>query len=117
MSIQKKKLRELVARYPHVIEWSEEDDAFVGSAPPLIGHACHGKTASDVARQLEVIVADLCQDVLDGKIAEPEGLAGKAFSGNFQLRISPELHKKLALKSAARKESLNQFIEAALEKV
>ena len=116
MSSRQSKLRELIAQYPHVIEWSKEDDAFVGSAPPLIGQACHGDTAVEVAKQLEAIVADLCEDILDGKIHEPKALAGKTFSGTFQLRIAPELHRKLALKSAARKESLNQFIEAVLEK-
>jgi predicted HicB family RNase H-like nuclease len=116
MSTRQQKLRDLIARYPHVIEWSKEDDAFVGSAPPLIGHACHGDSAAGVAGQLEAIVADLCEDIIEGKICEPQSLVGKTFSGTFQVRIAPELHRKLAYKSAARKESLNQFIEAALEK-
>ena len=28
--------------YLKVIEWSEEDGCYIGSAPPLIGRCCHG---------------------------------------------------------------------------
>jgi hypothetical protein len=32
------------ARYPRVIEWSEDDHCWLGSAPPLVGQCCHGAT-------------------------------------------------------------------------
>jgi len=73
MSIKTKRNRpcELSARYPRVIEWSPEDGVFVGSAPPLVGQCCHGLTEEAVARQLAVIVEDLAEDVLDGKMPAP----------------------------------------------
>jgi hypothetical protein len=29
--------------YTKLVEWSDEDACFVGSAPPLIGPCCHGQ--------------------------------------------------------------------------
>jgi predicted HicB family RNase H-like nuclease len=110
----KEEIRRLSARYPRVIEWSEEDHCYVGSAPPLAGQCCHGATEAKVAAQLAVIVADLVQDVIDGKIPEPESQAGKSYSGKFVIRIPSAVHKKLALKAMARGESLNQFVAEAL---
>ena len=111
---RKEEVRRLSARCPRVIEWSEDDHCYVGSAPPLVGQCCHGASEAKVATQLAVIVADLVQDVIDGKMPEPENQAGKSYSGKFLIRITPAVHKKLALKAMARGESLNQFVSEAL---
>ena len=107
-------IRAFAARYPRVIEWSEEDAAFVGSAPPLVGQCCHGNTEAEVAMQLAAIVEDLATDVLDGKMPPPAPPVGKTYSGKFLVRISPELHRRVALQAMARGESLNQFVADAL---
>jgi predicted RNase H-like HicB family nuclease len=74
---RKDQIRGLSAWFPRLIEWSEEDGCFVGSAPPLVGQCCHGKTEADVATQLSTIVGDLMQDVLDGKMLAPKVESGK----------------------------------------
>ena len=43
-------------RYPKVVEWSDEDGVYVGSAPPIIGRCCHGATEAEVLAELAVIV-------------------------------------------------------------
>lgn len=108
------RIRTLAARYPRLIEWSEEDNAFVGSAPPLVGQCCHGKTEAEVAAQLAVIVEDLAADMLDGKMSVPTLPPGKKFSGKFVVRVSPAVHKRAALQAMARGESLNQYVAEVL---
>ena len=46
----------MVSRYPFHIEWSDEDQCFIGSALPLIGQCCHRNDEIEVYRQLCVIV-------------------------------------------------------------
>ena len=111
---RQEEIRRLSARYPRLIEWNDEDGSFVGSAPPLVGQCCHGKTEADVATQLAIIVDDLVQDVLDGKMPAPKVEPGKVYSGKFVLRISTALHQKIALKAQARGESLNQYVADVL---
>ena len=38
------------ARYPKIVEWSDEDQCFVGSCPGLFNGGCHG---SDEKRVFE----------------------------------------------------------------
>jgi predicted HicB family RNase H-like nuclease len=43
---------------------------------------------------------------------EPE----KPFSGKITVRVSPLLHSRIAVKAAARKESMNRYLEELLER-
>jgi hypothetical protein len=46
------------SRYVKVVEWSEEDGAFVGQCPGIIGPCCHGSDGVEVYRQLCEIVEE-----------------------------------------------------------
>jgi predicted RNase H-like HicB family nuclease len=55
-------------RYLKIIEWDDDDQCYVGSAPPLIGQSCHGKSASEVIKQLQTIVEEWVElRLVDGK--------------------------------------------------
>jgi predicted HicB family RNase H-like nuclease len=109
-------IKEAAKRYLKIVEWSEKDRCYVGSAPPLIGQACHGKTESDVIAQLQVIVEEWVEILLSDAKPLPESTANKSYSGKFVVRVPPDLHRKAALKAMARGDSLNQFVAEAIEK-
>jgi predicted RNase H-like HicB family nuclease len=44
------------ARYIKIVEWSEEDNAFVGQCPGIVGPCCHGHDEAEVYRELCQIV-------------------------------------------------------------
>jgi predicted RNase H-like HicB family nuclease len=44
------------SRYVKIVEWSEEDQAFVGQCPGIIGPCCHGTDESEVYRELCQVV-------------------------------------------------------------
>ena len=46
----------LSARYAKIVEWSDEDQCFVGSAPGLIYGGCHGQDERQVFDELCQIV-------------------------------------------------------------
>ena len=101
--------------YLKVVEWSDEDGCYVGTAPGLMIGGVHGKSQ-------EKVFQDLCKAVEDailtmqqtGKPLPPE-TANRNFSGKIALRIPPELHKKLAIKAGQNGESINKFIQEQLE--
>jgi predicted RNase H-like HicB family nuclease len=43
-------------RYLKVVEWSEADNCYLGSAPGLIEHCCHGVDEKKVFDELCIIV-------------------------------------------------------------
>lgn len=46
------------AKYVKIVEWSEEDQCYVGSAPGLIYGGCHGDNEKEVFEQLCQIVEE-----------------------------------------------------------
>ncbi len=46
------------ARYAKIIEWSEDDQCYVGSAPGLIYGGCHGADEGQVFEELCRIVEE-----------------------------------------------------------
>jgi len=103
---------------PHVkiVEWSQEDGCFVGSAPPLIGRCCHGDSEEDVFLQLSQIVSEWLSIHAADSGRLPANLATKRFSGKFQLRIGADLHRLLALRAASSRKSINDFAVEAIER-
>jgi len=114
--VKKSEIAKHASRYLRVVEWSDEDRCFIGSAPPLLGQCCHGDSEEEVVKQLRVIIDDIVAMMLKHGDPFPPATAGKKFSGKFLVRLPPELHEKAALKAFARGESLNEFVADALAK-
>lgn len=57
--------RDIARRYPHVVQWSEEDGAYVGSCPPLLYGGCHGDDPAAVLAELREIIGEVVQLYLD----------------------------------------------------
>ena len=95
--------------YLKVIEWSHEDKCFIGSAPPLIGPCCHGKTEAEVLKYLGVIVQEWINiHNQEGRDLPSPGTS--EYSGKFLLRPGKELHRFLAIRAMQSGDSLNNFI-------
>ena len=98
--------------YVGSVEFSEEDGIFFGKVMGLRALLSYeGSTASE-------LVAD-CRGAVDDYLAlcaaegtEPE----KAYKGSFNIRITPELHRKAVIAAAARQMSLNSFVESSIER-
>lgn len=62
----------IVRSYPISVRWSDEDQAFVGSIPGLVGECCHGDTPEEVIPQLKNIAEDLVSYLSDKGESLPE---------------------------------------------
>lgn len=69
-----------------------------------------GKSTDEIKKAFEESM-DRCLETCEIKGIEPK----KPFSGNFRLRIAPELRQKLSNKAAEKGDSLNTFISEAIE--
>jgi predicted RNase H-like HicB family nuclease len=73
------------ARYVKIIEWSFEDQCFVGSAPGLFYGGCHGSDEKPVFLELCEMVEETIELIKkDGKPLPPK-TAGKDYA-NLMLR-------------------------------
>ena len=107
-------IRKISDNYLKVVEWSQEDQCYVGTAPGLMIGGVHGKNQDKVFKELCVAVEEVVSAFhKEGKTLPPE-TADKHFSGKIALRISPSLHKKIAIKAQQKGESINRFIQEQL---
>lgn len=85
--------------YLKIVEWSEEDQCYVGSIPGWIGKCCHGDDEEKVYHELCQILEEWIQIYKEDNLPLPPSIVGKKFSGKFQPRIDSERHKALTIKA------------------
>jgi predicted RNase H-like HicB family nuclease len=72
------------ARYVKIVEWSDEDQCYVGSAPGLIYGGCHGTDEKSVFEHLCSIVEEAIELYkADGK-ALPPSTSGRDYANRMQ---------------------------------
>ena len=105
--------------YPITIDQFEEYDGrlrYIAEITDLPGCSAHGDTIEEALEKLEDAKVGWFEVSLERHLDIPEPVSEEEFSGKFLLRISPKLHRKMALRAREEGQSLNQFIRNALEK-
>jgi predicted HicB family RNase H-like nuclease len=97
--------------YKAKIEYDPELDLFRGEILGLNGSAdFYGKSPSNLRKEFKNSL-DVFLEVCKEKGINPS----KEYSGKFNLRISPNLHSKIAARAAADRKSINQWVSEILE--
>lgn len=93
------------------VEFSEEDGLFYGKVMGIRSLISYeGETAKELLEDFHGAVDDYLEAcAADGR--QPE----VAYKGSFNVRISPELHKRLVVYTTAHQMSLNSYIEETLK--
>jgi len=102
-------------KYLKIVEWSDEDNCYVGSVPGWLDQCCHGEDESKVYKELCKIVDEWIEIYQSESLMLPTATA-KKYSGKFLLRTNPELHKALAIKALKEGISLNNYVVKKIKK-
>jgi predicted HicB family RNase H-like nuclease len=98
--------------YHAKIEYDEETDQFRGEILGLSGGAdFYGSSPDELRREFQKSL-EVFLEVCKEQGIEPR----RSFSGKFNLRISPELHEKLAMTAEVQGKSLNTLAQEALQR-
>ena len=98
-----------------VVEWSDEDQCFIGRVPGLALGGVHGKNEKKVYEKLCNLVEEWIEIYGEDNTPLPSATAGKQYSGKFNLRVGEELHERLAIESLKVSESLNSYCVKVLK--
>lgn len=101
--------------YLKVVEWSEDDQCYVGSCPGLMFGGVHGDDEKSVYNELCHVVDEWIADSEKNGMPLPEETARRKYSGRFVLRVNEDLHKALWIRATQRGESLNSYCKRVLE--
>jgi len=96
-------------QYLKIVEWSEEDQCYVGHCPNLMLGGVHGSDEAKVYKDLCKVVEEWIDIYKHDGEPLPMATAGKTYSGKFNLRVGEQLHEQLSLDALRSGESLNTF--------
>ena len=72
------------ARYVKIVEWSDEDECYVGSSPGLVYGGCHGDDEQDVFNELCGIVEEAIRLIHSEGKPLPPATSGKDLANKIQ---------------------------------
>ena len=103
-------------RYTYRVEWSAEDDAYLGRCLEFPSLGAHGASAQEALSEIESVVADSVQWMLEDGETPPESLGSATFKGNILFRSTPETHRELSTRAQEAGVSLNQYLQSLVQR-
>ena len=101
-------------QYTYRVIWSEEDQEFVGLCAEFPSLSWLEQDQEAALRGIVSLVKDTVADMESEGEKIPEPLALQKYSGKFQVRTTPEMHRQLAMQAAEEGVSLNRLINSRL---
>ncbi|MDP1612154.1 MAG: toxin-antitoxin system HicB family antitoxin [Sulfuritalea sp.] len=103
-----------VDHYTYRVTWSAEDGEHVGLCAEFPSLSWLAKTPEAALKGIRRVVSEVAADMQGAGEAVPVPLAEKHYSGEFRVRIPPQVHRALATEAAEQGVSLNRLASAKL---
>jgi predicted HicB family RNase H-like nuclease len=100
--------------YTYRVTWSPEDGEHVGLCAEFPSLSWLAKTPEAALKGMRKLVAEVIADLQAVGESVPVPLAEKRYSGEFRVRIPPQVHRALAIEAAEQGISLNRLASAKL---
>jgi len=103
-----------VDHYTYRVTWSQEDDEHVGLCAEFPSLSWLAPTPEAALAGIRKTVARVVADLKRNREEIPVPLAERAYSGQFKVRLPPQVHRALVLQAAEQGVSLNRLASAKL---
>lgn len=100
--------------YTYRVTWSPEDGEHVGLCVEFPSLSWLAATPEEALLGIRQMVSEAVAEMQAAGETVPEPLAERRYSGEFRVRIPPEVHRALALEAAEQGVSLNRLASAKL---
>lgn len=100
--------------YTYRVRWSAEDGEYVGTCAEFRSLSHLAPSMERALQGITKLVAETVAHLQASEEEVPEPLADRKFSGVFQTRIPPDLHRLLTLEAAESGVSLNRLVSYKL---
>lgn len=101
-------------QYTYRVAWSDEDGEYVATVAEMPSLSWLASSQTEALSGICDLVKDVIADMESSGEKVPEPLSTRTFSGKFQVRIPPELHRRLAIQAAEEHVSLNRLVAMKL---
>ncbi|MCX6420907.1 MAG: type II toxin-antitoxin system HicB family antitoxin [Actinobacteria bacterium] len=90
--------------------WSYEDESFVATCAEFPSLSWLAEEQWPAIEGLEALIVEVIRDMTKSGEEVPVPISERAYSGKFNLRVGPSLHRQLSLEAAQEQLSLNQYV-------
>ncbi len=102
-------------QYLKLVEWSEEDQCYVGTCPGLMLGGIHGMNEAQVYKELCQAVEEWIKIQGEDQEPLPKATAKGLYSGKFVVRVDKGLHQALTVAALREGKSLNTYCVSRLQ--
>ena len=103
-----------IEHYTYRVTWSCEDGEHIGLCAEFPSLSWLAGSPEDALAGIRAVVAAVVADLQKNGEHVPVPLAERAYSGEFRVRIPPDLHRKLAMDAHEQHISLNRLVSSKL---
>jgi len=109
-------IKEMIAHdhYTYRITWSEDDREYIGLCAEFPSLSWLADTPEATLKGILNVVSETIADMRANNEPIPQPLATKRYSGKFQVRVPPDIHRNLAIEAAEDNISINRLVSAKL---
>lgn len=100
--------------YTYRVRWSAEDKSYVATVAELPSLSWLATDRIEAFEGIQRLVEDTIADMATNDEPVPDAIADRPYSGQFVVRIPPEVHRRLALEAAEQGVSLNRLASSRL---
>ena len=103
-----------VDHFTYRVTWSQVDGEHVGLCTEFPSLSWLARSPEAALKGIRKIVSEVVADMTASGESVPVPLAEKSYSGQFRVRIPPDVHRTLAIEAAEQGISLNRLASAKL---
>ena len=99
-----------MSKYSTLVQWSDEDNAFIATVSELPGLSAFGSSQEEAVKELSIAKKAFLEVLEEDSEQIPEPDVLKPFSGQTRLRLPKDLHQSLVYEAKREGISLNSYI-------
>ena len=103
-----------INKYTYQSSWSEEDQEFVATVAEFPSLSWLDVDRQRAEAGILDLVAEVVEDMSESGEDIPEPIGSRAYSGKFNVRTSPSLHRRLVIEAKVEGISLNALANIKL---
>ena len=105
-----------VSHYTYGVEWSDADGEFVATIAEFPSLSWLDEDQLEAVRGLRDLVGGVVEDMIASGEPIPQALGARRYSGKFNVRVRPAVHRHLVVQAAKDGVSLNRLVSDLLAK-
>jgi predicted HicB family RNase H-like nuclease len=105
-----------VRHYSYALAWSSDDHEYVATVAEFPSLSWLDADQDAALGGIRRLVGEVVDDLVESGEPVPVSFGERRFSGEFRLRTTPDMHRRLTIGAAQQGVSLNRYVNSLLSR-